>query len=61
MPADPKPEVRVMAIRVHESLWHPSLNDGAKRLLADFEVVSVIVTYDDGSQIVFQREAPDAC
>jgi hypothetical protein len=60
MPADPKPAVKVMALRVHESVWYPSQNVQAKRLLADHEVVSVTVTYDDGSQIVFQREVPDA-
>lgn len=45
----------IIAMRVHEAAWEPSHNVSAKRLLLDNEAVSVTVTYDDGSQVVFHR------
>lgn len=45
----------VQAMRTHEGDWQRSLNVGARRLLSDPDAVSVTVTYDDGSQVIFHR------
>lgn len=40
--------------------WTPSKNTGAKDLLEDSDAVSVTITYDDGSQVIFRRAHIDS-
>jgi hypothetical protein len=46
----------IEAMSVNQGVWYPSDNAAVKRLLSDPDMVSVTVTYDDGSQIIFRRE-----
>ena len=55
---DIKSGAEIIAMRVHQGVWVPSENDAARHVLSDPDAVSMTVTYDDGSQIVFQRK-PD--